>query len=293
MTTIDGFSGRMVPTAGGGVFAAIAGEGPPLVLLHGFPQTHAMWARVAPALSRTRQVICLDLPGYGRSFIPGSVSLAGKREMAARVVEAMAALGHDTFDVAGHDRGGRVAYRLALDSPDRVRRLAVLDILPTCIYWEKMDHAFSMAIYHWPFLAQPAPLPETLIGGAPDYYIKHTLASWTAAKDLSSFDPSAVESYCAQARDPQRLGAMCDDYRAGEGIDVAHDRADRSAGRKITAPALALWGGSGIAAGAATPLDTWRDWCADVSGQAIESGHFIPEENPPATIAALDTFFTA
>ena len=291
MTTIDGFDSRMIETSGGALHVAVGGEGPPLVLLHGFPQSHLMWARVAPGLSRTRTVYCVDLPGYGESFPPPSQSFASKREMAARVVEAMAVLGHDRFDVAGHDRGGRVAYRMALDSPERVRRLAVLDILPTCIYWEKMNHAFAMAVYHWPFLAQPAPLPETLIGGAPDYYIKHTLASWTAAKDIFSFEDNALEAYCAQARDPVRLKAMCDDYRAGEAEDVEHDKADRAAGRKIAAPTLALWGGSGIAAGAATPLDTWQDWCLDVRGQAIDSGHFIPEENPAATLAALDRFF--
>jgi haloacetate dehalogenase len=203
----------------------------------------------------------------------------------------MSALGHDRFDVAGHDRGGRVAYRMAFDHPDRVARLAVLDILPTWEYWAKMNHAFAMAIYHWPFLAQPYPLPETLIGGAPDYYIKHTLASWTAAKDLSAFAPEALEIYCAQARDPLRLKAMCDDYRAGESIDVEHDEADRAAGRKIACPTLALWGGAGIAAGAATPLDTCQNWCDDLRGEAIESGHFIPEENPAATVAALDAFF--
>jgi haloacetate dehalogenase len=306
LVTIDGFEGRMIDTDGGAMFAAIAGEGPPLVLLHGFPQTHVMWGRVAPQLSRSRQVICLDLPGYGesfpssfksspsssQSFASSSQSFATKRAMAVRVCDAMTALGHDRFDIAGHDRGGRVAYRLALDSPERVRRLAVLDILPTCIYWEKMDHAFAMKVYHWPFLAQPAPLPETLIGGAPDYYIKHTLASWTAVRDLSAFDFNALEAYCAQARDPVRLKAMCDDYRAGEAEDVAHDKADRAAGRKIAAPTLALWGGAGIAAGAATPLNTWEDWCEDVRGEAIDSGHFIPEENPAATIAALDQFFT-
>jgi len=288
---IDGFELRKIETRDGELNAAIAGKGLPLVLLHGFPQTHLMWARVAPALSQTRQVICFDLPGYGESFPPESEAFATKREMAARVCEAMTALGHDRFDVAGHDRGGRVAYRMALDSPMRVGRLAVLDILPTCIYWEKMNHAFSMAIYHWPFLAQPSPMPETLIGGAPDYYIKHTLASWTAAKDLSSFEDNALAAYCAQARDPARLKAMCDDYRAGEGADVEHDQADRAEGRKISAPTLVLWGGAGIAAGAATPLDTWREWCESAHGQAIESGHFIPEENPSATIAALDGFF--
>jgi len=149
-----------------------------------------------------------------------------------------------------------------------------------------------IAWHHWPFLAQPEPLPETLIGGAPDYYIKHTLASWTAAKDLSAFDTDALEAYCAQARNPRQLKAMCDDYRAGESIDVIHDEADKSAGRKILCPTLALWGGAGIAAGAATPVDTWNAWCETVSGEAIDAGHFIPEENPAATVRALAAFFS-
>ncbi len=291
MATIDGFEPQKVETRAGVLNVAMAGEGPPLVLLHGFPQTHVMWAKVAPALCQNRQVFCVDLPGYGESSPPESEAFASKREMATQVVEAMSKLGHGRFDIAGHDRGGRVAYRLALDSPKHVNRLAVLDILPTCVYWEKMNHSFAMAIYHWPFLAQPYPLPETLIGGAPDFYIKHTLASWTAAKDLSAFEETALNAYCAQARDPARLKAMCDDYRAGEQIDVQHDQADRKAGRTITVPTLALWGAAGIAAGAATPLDTWQDWCGNIQGEAIQSGHFIPEENPTATITALDTFF--
>ncbi len=292
MFCIEGFGSQLIETSHGAIHAVIGGSGPPIVLLHGFPQTHIMWARVAPALSKSRTVICMDLPGYGRSSPPQARAFATKRAMASRVVEAMMHLGHDRFDIAGHDRGGRVAYRLALDKPDRVVRLAVLDILPTCIYWEKMDHAFAMKIYHWPFLAQPYPLPETLIAGASKFYIDHTLASWTAAKDLSAFTPDALKMYYAQASNPLSIKAMCDDYRAGECEDKDHDRADRAAGKKILAPTLALWGGSGIAAGAATPLETWREWCADVRGQAIECGHFIPEENPEATIAAFEAFFT-
>jgi len=261
MVEFSEFETRDIPVAGGTLHCAFSGEGPPLVLLHGFPQNHLMWAKVAPALTKTWTVICWDLPGYGKSAPPSDLENASKREMANRVCEAMSVLGHERFDVAGHDRGGRVAYRMAFDHPDRVARLAVLDILPTSEYWAKMNHAFAMAIYHWPFLAQPEPLPETLIGGAPDYYIKHTLASWTAKKDLSAFETNALETYCAQARDPRQLKAMCDDYRAGE-------------------------------SGAATPLDTWGAWCEDVRGEAIESGHFIPEENPDATIKALDTFFS-
>ena len=293
MANFTGFETRDVKVSGGILHGVIGGEGPPLVLLHGFPQNHLMWANVAADLAKKRTVICWDLPGYGKSTPPADIASAAKREMAKQVCEAMSALGLERFDLAGHDRGGRVAYRMAFDHPDRVARLAVLDILPTSEYWARMNHAFAMAIYHWPFLAQPEPLPETLIGGAPDYYIKHTLASWTAAKDISAFDADALESYCAQARDPRQLKAMCDDYRAGESIDVTHDEADKTARKKISCPTLALWGGAGIAAGAATPLDTWREWCENVQGKALDSGHFIPEENPKATIEALDAFFSS
>ena len=288
----EGFKTARLETSGGAVFARIGGDGPPLLLLHGFPQTHLMWADVAAALAKTRQVIVPDLPGYGESDPPKGVEGASKRAMAAQMVEAMSALGHEEFDVAGHDRGARVAYRMAFDHPERVARLAVLDILPTWEYWDRMGHAFALKIYHWAFLAQPEPVPERLIGGASDFYIDHTMASWTQAGDLSAFTPEAMLAYRANARDPRRLKAMCDDYRAGATIDFEHDDADRKAGRKIGVPTLVLWGGAGIASNAGTPLDTWRNWVADVSGEAIDSGHFIPEENPAATVAAMDRFFS-
>ena len=291
MRGFSGFEERRIATGGGALHALIGGEGPPLVLLHGFPQTHLMWAPIAGRLAATRRVVCFDLPGYGASDPPAGVTGASKRAMAAQIVEAMAALGHERFDLAGHDRGGRVAYRMALDHPDRVARLAVLDILPTWEYWARMDRAFAMKIYHWAFLAQPEPLPENLIGGAPDFYIGHTMASWTAGGNLDAFDGEAMEAYRANARDPARLKAMCDDYRAGATLDREADGADREAGRRIEVPSLVLWGAAGIAAGSGTPLDVWRDWCVDVSGEGIESGHFIPEENPEATFAALDRFF--
>lgn len=287
-----GFSVEPVPTGAGPIHVRRGGSGPPLLLLHGFPQTGAMWARVAAGLTDRFEVIVPDLPGYGASetLRPGPERMA-KRVLAEDMDRLMDGLGHGHYAIAGHDRGGRVAYRLALDMPHRVSRLAVLDILPTADYWAGMDRAFALKVYHWPFLAQPAPLPETLIGGAPDFYVDTKLAAWTAAKDLSCFDPRALEAYRDNARDPLRLAAMCDDYRAGAGIDVEHDEADRAAGRRIEAPLLALWGAAGIARNAATPLESWRAWGADVRGQAMESGHFIPEEAPDATIAALAEFF--
>ncbi|MFK7894173.1 MAG: alpha/beta fold hydrolase [Granulosicoccus sp.] len=285
------FKEQTIATDSGALYARIGGSGEPLLLLHGFPQTHLMWASVAPSLAKNRQVICFDLPGYGNSDTPADIEAASKRAMAVQTGQAMAALGFDSFDIAGHDRGARVAYRMALDNPQLVKRLAVLDILPTSEYWARMDASFAMGIYHWLFLAQPEPLPERLIGAAPDYFIEHTLASWTASKSLSCFSASALEAYCQQARDPRRLKAMCDDYRAGQTLDCAHDLADRSV-HKIGCPTLVLWGDAGIASKADTPLQTWAHWCEDVQGRGIDSGHFIPEENPSAVIAALHEFFS-
>jgi haloacetate dehalogenase len=281
-----------VETSGGRITVSTGGSGPPLLLLHGFPQTRMMWAPVIDALSRHHALVLPDLPGYGDSDPPLDVAAASKRAMGNQMIEVMRALGHDRFDVAGHDRGGRVAYRMALDHPQAVKRLALLDILPTSEYWARMDRAFAIKIYHWAFLAQPAPFPETLIGAAPDAFLETTLKSWTATRSLDCFATDAMAAYRANFTDAARLKAMCDDYRAGADIDVTHDLADREANRRITAETLILWGASGIAQSAHTPLDTWRDWCENVEGHPIESGHFIPEENPSATIDALGTFFS-
>ena len=289
--TGDGGARRRIRTGGGDLSVRVAGSGPPLLLLHGFPQTGAMWTPVAGRLAGAHTLVVPDLPGYGESDPPADVDAASKRAMAAGMVEAMDALGFGTFDVAGHDRGGRVAYRMALDHPARVRRLAVLDILPTSDYWAKMDRGFALAIYHWAFLAQPPPLPETLIGGAPEFWLDWTLKGWTAAKSLDCFAPEAMAEYRRNFADPARLTAMCDDYRAGATVDVEHDLASRAAGERIAAPTLALWGASGIARSASTPLDVWDGWCADLRGEAVEAGHFLPEENPEATADALARFF--
>lgn len=289
--TADLAAYRRIGTAGGSLAVSVMGEGPPLLLLHGFPQSRMMWGAVAPMLAARHTLVIPDLPGYGDSDPPADTAAASKRAMAERMVEAMAALGHETFDVAGHDRGGRVAYRMALDHPARVRRLAVLDILPTSDYWAKMDRAFGLKIYHWAFLAQPAPLPETLIGGAADFWLDWTLRSWTASGTLDAFDAAAMDHYRGNFHDPARLKAMCDDYRAGAGIDVEHDLSDRATGRRIEAPTLVLWGAGGIAQSAETPLDAWRGWASDVAGGPVAAGHFLPEENPADTGAALARFF--
>jgi len=289
--TLDREPCRRIATRGGTIAATVTGSGPPLLLLHGFPQTRLMWGKVAPGLSEKHTLVVPDLPGYGDSDAPASVAGASKRTMAASLVEMMEALGYGTFDLAGHDRGGRVAYRMALDHPERVSRLAVLDILPTADYWAKMDRAFAVKIYHWTLLAQPSPLPETLIGGAPDFWLDWTLKSWTLGDSLDCFDPVAMAQYRRNFHDPARLKAMCDDYRAGATVDTEHDLASQAAGDRITAPTLALWGAAGIAASAETPLDVWGRWCPDLRGEAIRSGHFLPEENPAETGAALARFF--
>jgi haloacetate dehalogenase len=291
-----GFGSETIETTRGRIFARTGGNGPPMLLLHGYPQTHVMWHRVAPRLAERFTLVIPDLPGYGASDIPTTDAAHTpytKRAMAEAMVGLMQGLGHARFDVAGHDRGGRVAYRLALDHPDRLSRLAVLDILPTYDYWNRMDRTFALRIYHWAFLAQPHPLPETLIAADPDAYYTHTLGSWTKSGVEASFDPRALAHYLAPLRDPQRIHAACEDYRAGAYADFEHDRADFDAGRRITVPMLALWGGGGIAAGAGTPLDTWRLRATAVSGGPIDAGHFLCEENPDATVAALLDFFCA
>lgn len=291
-----GFASEWVSTSRGRIFARIGGSGPPLLLLHGYPQTHVMWHRVAPQLAARFQLVIADLPGYGWSDVPktdADHTPFSKRGMAEAMIEVMEKLGHARFALAGHDRGARVSYRLALDHPGRLSRLAVLDILPTLDYWAKMDRAFALRVYHWAFLAQPAPLPEHLIAANSDEYFTHTLKSW-ARSGTDPFDPRALQHYLAALRDPLRIHAACEDYRAGATTDVAHDEADRDAGRMISTPLLALWGGAGIAASAATPLDTWRRWATNVSGAAIESsGHFLCEEQPETTAAALLAFFSA
>lgn len=289
-----GFESRWIGTAVGRVFARVGGKGPPLLLIHGYPQTGVIFHRVAPALARQFTLVIPDLPGYGWSDVPRADAAHepySKRAMAKVLVEVMEAVGFARFGLAGHDRGGRVGYRLALDHPGRVERLAVLDIVPTQAMWDGMDARRALQVWHWLFLAQPEPLPEMLIGNAPTAYWDRLAASWTKRKDLSCFDPRALAHYHAFFADPGRIHATCEDYRAGASSDRDHDAADRAAGRTITAPLLALWGSSGIPSESAAPLATWREWASDVRGGPIDSGHFLCEENPDATAAALLAFF--
>ena len=272
------------------------GAGPPVLLLHGFPQTHVMWHRIAPVLARDHAVVAADLRGYGDSGRPpAGDDHAGYafRAMAADQVGLMAALGHERFAVVGHDRGARVTHRMALDHPERVTRLALLDILPTAYVYANVDRAFATAYYHWFFLIQPADLPERLIGGDPTYYLHHSLSSWGSG--LDSHAPEALRAYERTFADPAARHAMIEDYRAGASVDLDHDAESAAAGRRITAPCLVLWGERSVVGGNATsPLDVWRDLAADpaaVDGHAVAgAGHFLAEENHDDTLAALRGF---
>jgi haloacetate dehalogenase len=292
---------RRIDTGAAEIFTLVGGSGPPLLLLHGFPQTHAMWHRVAPALIDRFTCVIADLRGYGLSSCPANdaANLAySKRAMAGDMVKVMSALGHRAFSVVGHDRGGRVAYRMALDHPEAVRSLAVLDIVSTYDMWHSFSVALAMRTYHWLFLAQPYPLPEMLIEQNPVAYLDYTIASWTKARDLSAFDPRALAEYRLHYATPEHVHATCNDYRAGQTCDLAFDEADRAAAREIACPTLAIWGSAGIPSATAGeekatgehPLAVWRQWCRDVTGGGIDSGHFVAEENPEATLAHLVPF---
>jgi len=290
------FASHRIDTSAGEIFARSGGSGPPLLLLHGYTETHVMWHRIAPVLSQHFTLTIPDLPGYGSSAAPqadANHAPYDKRSMAKAMVEVMQKLGAARFRLAGHDRGGRVAYRLALDHSGRVERMATLDIVPTYDMWHGMDANMAMKVWHWPFLAQAAPLPEMLIGKAPVEYLEWKLASWTKAKNLSAFDPRALEHYRASVSDPARIHAQCEDYRAGYGDDLANDEADRASAKTIDCPLLALWGGVGIASETGGPLKIWRQWAPQATGQVIDSGHFLTEENPDATLKAMLEFFRA
>jgi haloacetate dehalogenase len=278
------------------IFARVGGSGPPLLLIHGFPQTHAMWHRVAPALMARYACVLPDLRGYGYSSCPANdaENLAySKRAMAEDLVALMRELGHARFAVVGHDRGARVGYRMALDRPDAVAALAVLDIVPTYDMWRGMDRRLALRTYHWLFLAQPHPLPEMLIEPAPVSYLDYSLAGWTKARNLAAFDAAALAEYRLHYATPEHIHATCNDYRAGATCDYAHDAADRAAGRRIACPTLALWGDAGIPGETDGPQEVWQAWCEKLTVRSIDSGHFVAEENPDAVMAELAPFLKA
>ncbi len=288
---LAGFTAHDIAVGGDTLHVRVAGEGPPVVLLHGYPQTHLMWHAIAPALAANHTVVLVDLPGYGRSSAPpeGPMRYA-KRRMAADVVAAMDALGLPRFAVVGHDRGARVAYRMALDVPHRVTAVAVLDIVPTGEVWETLGPSRAMSYYHWLFLAQPHPFPEAMIGRDPEFFLNYTLASWTKERDLSAFHPDALADYRASFSQPARIHASCDDYRAGASIDWGIDRESRMTEQAIEAPLLALWGTAFSAGGDASPLPVWQRWAPRAEGAGIDSGHFICEEAPEETLSHLAPF---
>lgn len=289
---LETFEERRILVGDAEIHLRVGGKGPPLLLLHGYPQTHVMWHRVAPQLAKGFTVVLADLRGYGRSKGPKADPEHrgySKRAMAEDMVKVMSALGHERFGLAGHDRGGRVGYRLCLDHPDRVERFAALDIIPTLDVWEQMDADAALGTYHWQFLAVPAPVPERLIGGAPEFYVEHLLARWAAPG--STLHPKAVNAYLTQFRRPEVIAATCEDYRAGATIDRALDLADREAGRRIACPVLVIWGRHYHASRKGSPAEVWRRWADDVSEVALDCGHFVAEEAPEACAEALWVFF--
>ena len=293
---LDGFDHRRIDTGDVTLSVHRAGHGDPLILLHGYPQNHRCWEKVAPTLAQQFDVIVPDLRGYGDSDAPdgGAEGQAySKRRMAADIAGLMDALGLDRAHILGHDRGARVAYRFALDHPDRLDRLGIIEIVPTGDFWEAWNHGLALKAYHWTFLAQPHPLPERMIGADPAAYLDWTLASWTLSKDLTPFSSAALDSYRTQMADPARCHAMCADYRAGAGIDREIDRADRAAGRRISAPLHFLYAEGGFPAQTGDPLAVWRRWADRVTGGSCTSGHFAMEENPEAVLDAFLPFFSA
>lgn len=267
-------------------------DGPALLLLHGYPQTHAIWHKVAPRLAARFNVVATDLRGYGDSAKPpGSDTHEpySKREMAKDQAEVMTALGHERFFLCGHDRGARVAHRLGVDHGARVRKVALLDIAPTLAMYEQTTEAFARAYWHWFFLILPAHLPERMIGADPKLFLHKKMGAGAAG--MTPFAPEALAEY-ERCFTPGAIHAMCEDYRAAATVDLVLDRADRDAGRRVTAPLLALWGEHGIIGRCFKPLDEWRRVADDVRGRGVPSGHYIPEEVPDILADELERFFT-
>lgn len=288
-----GFRPELIRTSGADIHAVVGPrhDAPALLLLHGYPQTHAIWHKVAPRLARRFNVVASDLRGYGDSGKPASAPDHGpysKRSLARDQAELMAALGHERFFLAGHDRGGRVAHRLCVDHGDRVLKVAVLDIAPTLAMYEQTDQAFARAYWHWFFLIQPAPVPERMIGNAIDCILPAKMGSGSAG--LAPFAPEAWAEY-VRCFTPGMVHASCEDYRAAASIDLEHDRADRDAGRRVRCPLLALWGANGVAERCFKPLDEWRRVADDVRGRSLPAGHYLPEEVPDLVAGELETFF--
>jgi haloacetate dehalogenase len=282
-----GFRSHSIDVGGGVAINAVAGgEGPPLLLLHGHPQTHAIWHKVAPALRQHFTIVACDLRGYGDSSKPAGApdhANYSKRVMAADMLEAMRQLGFARFRIMAHDRGARVAHRLAADHPQAVERAVLLDIAPTLAMYEQTSEAFARAYWHWFFLIQPAPLPERLIEADPQAYVRDVMGRRSAG--LAPFDPRALDEYRRCLALPGTAHGICEDYRAAAGIDLEHDRADRDAARRLSLPLLALWGEHGVVQRCFDPLLEWRRVAERVIGAPLACGHYIPEEAPEALLA--------
>jgi haloacetate dehalogenase len=278
-----------VAVADGSIAVRRAGRGPAVLLLHGYPETSLAWERVAPGLAREFTVIAADLPGYGDSTVSENAFDEGrlsKRTMARALVEAMRALDLDEFAVVGHDRGARVAYRLALDHPRQVRALAVLDVIPILDMAERITYESARLMGHWLWLAQPSTGPETLIGRDPALYVRHIVEQWDGANVVES---NALDDYIRCMRKPEVLRAIGAEYRA-DLLDLEHDRTDRAAGRRIACPLLAIWAKGGLVERFGDPLAIWRNWADQVDGRALAGGHFLMEESPQEIAAALASF---
>jgi haloacetate dehalogenase len=286
------FTQQMIALNGIELNVVTGGNGPPLILLHGFPQTSVIWHRIAPELAQHFSLVMPDLRGYGGSSAPPGDpehKQYSKREMAKDIIALADRLGIDRFALAGHDRGGRVGYRLVLDHPGRVTKFCAIDIIPTLDAWEDMDTAATVSAFHWSFLAAKAPLPEEIIEQNPNLFYGYLLERW--ASDIARLDPGAVEAYLEQYRDPRKIQAQCEDYRAGATVDRLYDQANRDAGDQMDCPVLVLWSTGYLGDKARSPLDSWRKWAGDVSAVAIECGHFIVEEEPRLAADAMVNFF--
>jgi haloacetate dehalogenase len=292
---LDRFETAQIETGETSIFVRWSGSGSPILLLHGFPETHLMWRSIAPALAERFTVVCADLRGYGASGTPPSTTdhaPYAKAAMAGDMVALMERFGFERFSVVGHDRGGRVAYRLALDHSERVDRLAVLDVIPTGEALDRADIRFALGYWPWSLLAQPEPLPERLIGAAPEAFVQAAIDGW--GSNPGSFPDDVRRLYVDALRGPHTVHAICEEYRAAATLDYDADRRDRALGRQINAPTLVLWAASGPLDSwyedAGGPLGIWRSWAADVAGAPLTGGHFFPEENPEATVVALRAF---
>ncbi len=292
MALLQGFEQGTIETSGATINYVAAGVGEPILLLHGYPETHVCWHRVAPELAKRYRVVCADLRGYGGSSKPEGLpdhSNYSKRAMGLDMVELMRTLGHHSFHLVGHDRGGRVAHRLTRDHETNVRTLTVLDVSPTLKMFESTNLAFATAYYHWFMMLQPPPLPEKMLAGQVPFNILGRVGR--TEPDLSAFDPQAIDAYVRAFADPRAIHASCEDYRAAGTIDLEHDRADR--GRKINTPVLALWGARAVVGKLFDCLADWREVTNRVTGRAIDCGHFLPEEAPLETLAEIERFISS